>query len=75
MKKRKPIKREVLYLYRALLKEGKMLDLHKMIGYYEDYIGLRKEIMKADEAPQTLKVGLPPLKMPKYLIWAKQYLI
>jgi len=75
MAKRKPIKREVRCLYKALLKEGKLLDLRKMIGLYEDYNKLRKKVLASDEAPQTLKVGMPPLKMPKYLKWAKKYLV
>ena len=75
-KKRKPIKREVRCLYLALLKEGRtVLDLKKMIGFYEDYNDLRARVMNSAEAPSTLKVSLPPLKMPKYLKWAKQYLV
>jgi len=76
MTKRKPMRREVRCLYRALLKEdGVMLDLHKMIGFYEEYNDLRDRVMSSQEAPGTLKNNLPPLKMPKYLQWAKQYLI
>lgn len=60
----------------ALLKEsGTVLDLRKMIGFYEEYNDLRARVMNSAEAPSTLKVSLPPLKMPKYLKWVKQYLV
>lgn len=74
--KRKPIKREVGCLYRKLLKQdGKVLNLKKIIGFYEEYNNLRSRIFNSDEAPYSLKVDLHPLKMPQYLIWIKQYLI
>jgi len=75
-KKRKPLRREVRCLYLALLKESAtVLDLRKMIGFYEDYNDLRSRVISSAEAPSTLKVSLPPLKMPKYLKWVKQYLV
>ena len=74
--KRKPIRREVRCLYLALLKkDGVVLNLSDMVGYYEEYIDLRGRIINSQEAPSTLKVGLPPLKMPKYLKWVKKYLV
>lgn len=76
MAKRKPLKREVRYLYLALLKEqGRTMDLRKIIGFYEEYEDLRNRALASDEAPKALKNNLPPLKMPKYLQWVKQYLI
>ncbi len=74
--KRKPIKREVRYLYLALLKnDGAILNLKKMINFYEEYNDLRGRVLSSREAPSTLKVSMPPLKMPKYLKWVKQYLM
>lgn len=74
--KRKPMRREVRCLYRKLLKEdGKILDLKKIIGFYDEYNDLRGRILNSREAPGTLKNSLPPLKMPQYLKWIRQYLI
>jgi hypothetical protein len=73
--KRKPIKREVRCIYTALLKNSKMLNLRKMIGFYEEYDKFRKRVHNSEEAPMALKNYLPPLKMPKYLMWAKKYLV
>ena len=75
-KKRKPIKREIRCIYLALLKGNRsVLNLKNMIRFYEEYDGLRIRVMGSDDAPSTLKVSMPPLNMPRYLKWAKQYLI
>ena len=74
--KRKPIRREVRCLYLALFKDkGNILSLSKMIGYYEEYNDLRARALASKETPMALKNNLPPLEMPKYLQWIKQYLI
>ncbi len=74
--KRKPIGREVKWLYKKLLKpDGSVLNLKKIIGFYDEYNDLRGRILNSREAPGTLKHSLPPLKMPLYLKWAKKYLV
>jgi hypothetical protein len=74
--KRKPIGREVRYLYKKLLKEdGRMLNLKRVIGFYDEYNDLRGRVLGSREAPYTLKIDLRPLKMPLYLKWAKKYLV
>lgn len=73
--KRKPIRREVRYLYLALLKPGAVLDLAKIIGFYDEYNGLRDRVMNSQEAPAALKRDLVPLSMPKYLDWVREYLM
>ena len=71
------MRREVRCLYKALLKEdGVMLNLKKMIGFFEEYRDLRTRVLCSNEAPPSLKAGLVyELKMPKYLKWVKKYLI
>jgi len=69
------MRREVKYLYRRLLKKnGRVLDLKNIIGFYDEYNDLRGRALNNQEAPRELKYYLPAIKMPKYLQWAKQFL-
>jgi hypothetical protein len=75
-KNRKPMGRDIRYLYLALLKKSpKRKSLKKMIGFYEEYINLRERAMNSPSAPSALKFNLPPIKMPEYLKWVKKYLV
>ncbi len=75
--KRKPIRREVRCLYMALLKNNKgVRDLRKMIGFFDEYIDLRDRVVRSGDVPPSVRAGLIfAIKMPKYLKWAKKYLI
>lgn len=44
-----------------------------MIGFYEEYNDLRSRVMNSAESPTMLKSLFLPLKMPKYLKWAKKH--
>lgn len=73
------MKREVLCLYKRLLKpNGKVLNLKKMIGFYEEYHDFRNRVLNSPEAPWPLKNEFkysPTVKMPLYLKWAKKYMV
>ena len=75
--KRKPIRREVRCLYKALLREkGVTFNLKEMIGFFDEYQNLRDRVLRSREAPPSLKAGLIyDYKMPNYLKWVKKYLI
>jgi len=70
------MKREVRHLYLTLFqKNGKVVDLKKIVGYYEKYDQFRDDVMASDDAPRILKHSLMVMRMPKFLIWAKGYFI
>lgn len=74
--KNKAIKREVKWLYRALLRNGgRVVSLSKTIGYYDKHAEYRDELQKDPDTPSTLKAKMQPVIAPQYLRWAKQYLV
>lgn len=74
--KRKPIKREVRCLYKALLKEdGEQVSVTELVGHYLEYNAFRQKILNSRVASARLKANLPPLKTPKYVSWVQKYLV
>jgi len=72
---KKSVRRELKWLYRALLKnEGKTINLNELVGWYDEYTNFRLRALKSDNAPSSLKVALPPINIPKYIQWIKQYM-
>ena len=69
------IKREVRFIYLAVFRAGKQVDIRDLIKFYEDYDEFRKKILLNDAAPSTIKTQLTPIQKPKYLEWVGQYLI
>ena len=72
------MKREVRYLYLAVIDEGgRFRDIRKMIAYYEEYNEFKQRLVNDPDCPAAVKyaiAGSPSLKLPKYLIWAKQFI-
>jgi hypothetical protein len=71
------MKQQIRYLYLAVIaKGGKFRDIRKMISYYEEYDEFKERVMNDPDCPAAVKGGLsvPFPKMPKYLIWIKQYI-
>lgn len=79
--KRKPVKREVKYLYKKLLKpDGRILNLKNVIGFYDEFNDFVKRVHTSEESPDALKSkfgwsSMSRLEMPLYLKWAKKYLM
>lgn len=76
--KKKPWKREVRWLYLALLKNNRIVDINKTIGYYNQYdnlIAARTDPDFPDVIKNSLVYGKSGSKMPGYLKWAKKYLV
>jgi len=76
--KRKPWKREVRCLYLMLLKNnGRIIDINKTIGYYNQYDDLIRSKDDPD-FPQAIKSSLVygklGTKMPQYLQWSRKFL-
>lgn len=71
------MKREVRCMYKALLKENQIiLGLEKILQMYDEWDAFRNMIESTDEAPASMKrIFIPQLDTPKYLKWAKRYLI
>ena len=69
------MKRQVRWIYKAILKTGGVVEsIDKQIAYYDSYGALRKQILEDEAAPSKLKVALPPINPPKYMKWIKEYL-
>lgn len=70
------MRRELRWIYKALLKPcGRVISIKRVLGLYEQYESLRKEIGEDKDAPGSLKSALHPIEMPKYLKWISQYII
>lgn len=69
------VKREVRNSYLALLKsEGKMIQIRDLIRFYDEYDDFRGRLINNPAAPSSLKVQLPPIRVPQYVEWIKRYL-
>jgi len=78
MKKSNKIQIEIKWLYRRLLKNsGKVLSIRNILKFHDDYNHLRGRVLSSPEASHNLKYALrnETAKAPKYLKWAKKYLI
>lgn len=69
------MRREVMWLYLALLKDGETVNVSEIIKLYNKYNLFRKEVQSSNAAPSTFKNSLPPIDMPQYLNWIKKYII
>lgn len=68
------IKREVRNSYLALLKtEGQALEVKDLLRFYDEYEEFRNRLLTNPAAPSSLKVQLPPLRVPQYVEWMKRF--
>jgi len=68
------IRREVRNSYLALLKtEGKAIDVKDLIRFYDEYDEFRNRLLANPAAPSSLKVQLPPIRVPQYVAWMKKF--
>lgn len=73
--KRVPVKREIKWLYRALLKPERVrVEVTELVGFYKEYEEFRRKVIDSNVAPATLKTSLPPLKKPQYVSWVEKFL-
>lgn len=69
------VKREIRNSYLALLKsEGKTIKIKDLIRFYDEYDDFRNKLLSNPAAPSSLKVQLPPIRVPQYVDWIKRYL-
>ena len=69
------VKREVRNSYLALLKsESKIVQVKDLIRFYDEYDEFRNKLLSNPAAPSSLKVQLPPIRVPQYVEWMKRYL-
>jgi len=67
--------RNVLWTYKAFFGKESIRSISKHIQYYDRYTNLRDEINNDPDAPNSLKVNIKPIKMPRYLKWVKKSLL
>lgn len=71
----KPMSRNLHYLYRRLLREnGEVIDIREILQLYEDHESVRRRVVSGRLMPRSFVGDIAKLKMPKYLLWAKEYL-
>lgn len=69
------MQRNVMWAYKAFFDKEGIRSISEQIGYYERYNNLRDEVKNNPDAPQSLKVNMKPIKMPKYLKILKKHLV
>lgn len=73
--KRIPVKREIKWLYRALLKpECVRVQVAELVGFYNEYEDFRHKVLSSNVAPTMLKNTLPVIKKPQYVQWVEKFL-
>jgi len=73
--KRIPVKRELKWIYKALLKPDRIrVQVSELVGFYKEYDEFRSKVLNSNVAPATLKMSLPPVKKPQYVTWIEKFL-
>jgi len=68
--------RDIRNIYMATLKDGgQSLNLRDFIRFYVEYVELRGRIITSASGPRRLKMIMPKIKIPKYLLWIRRYLV
>ena len=74
--KKKHWKREIRWIYLMILKDKRIVNINKAIGYYDLYNRAASAVKNDPDCPDAIKNGFvhtSGLPMPKYLKWAEKY--